>query len=140
MAAYNARTLNADKTITNTLRFQEHINTISNRLHKLIFVFKTLRHLPGEKLRISIYFALAQSLIKYCISSWGGCSKYTILELESTQTAILKVSSSLTFRYPTALLCTYKETKVLTVRQLFILQTILKQHGLLTYNLLLTHG
>lgn len=124
--------------LDNTLSFKEHINSLSTRLRKLIYVFRTLRLVTDEKLRKVIYFALAQSLLTYCITSWGGASKHTILELERTQRAILKVSSFRPFLYPTSLL--YKEAKVLTVRQLFILQTVLKQHGLVQFNPKLSLG
>lgn len=119
-------------TIDSTLKFQEHINTLSNRLRKLIYVFKTLRNVTDDKIKKMVYYALAQSLITYCITSWGGAPKSTLLKLERAQRVILKVSLSLPYRYPTALL--YQKAKVLTVRQLFIQQTILKQHRLLIYN------
>lgn len=118
--------------IDKNLRFHEHINTLSCRLRKLIYIFKTLRKVADVKLMKSVYLALAQSLITYCITSWGGAAKHTILELERTQRAILKVSLLLPYRYPTDQL--YIKSNVLTVRQLFILQSVLKQHALITFN------
>ncbi|CAK1590642.1 unnamed protein product [Parnassius mnemosyne] len=118
--------------IDSTLRFHEHINTLNSRLRKLIYVFKTMRDVADEKLKKSVYFALAQSLLTYGITSWGGAPKTKMLQLVRTQRAILKVSFSLPYRYPTELL--YKELKILTVRQLFIRSTLLKQHALLKYN------
>lgn len=118
--------------VDSTLRFQEHIHTLKNRLRKLIYVFKTLRNVTDDKIKKMVYYALAQSLITYCITSWGGAPKSTLLELERAQRAILKVSLFLPYRFPTVLL--YQKAKVLTVRQLFIQQIILKQHRLLAYN------
>jgi hypothetical protein len=70
--------------------------------------------------------------IQYCITSWGGALKTNILPLERAQRAILKVANSLPFLNPTQLL--YDACKVLTVRQLFILHTVLKQHAIILYN------
>ncbi|CAB3251301.1 unnamed protein product [Arctia plantaginis] len=95
------------------LRFHEHISTLSGRMRKLIYVFKNLRQVADDKLRRSVYFALAQSLLTYCITTWGGAPRSTLLELERAQRAVLKVSLTLPFRYPTSLL--YKKAKVLTV-------------------------
>lgn len=117
--------------IDSNLRFQEHIHTLSSRLRKLIYIFKTLRHVADVNLLKTVYFALVQSLLTYCITSWGGASKTIMIELERAQRAVLKVSYFKSYRYPSSQL--YKESKVLTVRQLFILNTLLKQHSLLTY-------
>lgn len=125
-------------TIDKNLRFQDHITTLSNRLRKLIYVFKTLRLVVDKNIMKAVYYALAQSIICYCITSWGGAPKTTLIEIERTQRAILKVSSFRPYRYPTEQL--YKENKVLTVRQLFILHTLLKQHTRLVYNPTLSRG
>ena len=125
-------------TIDKNLRFQDHITTLSNRLRKLIYVFRTLRPVVEKNILKSVYYALAQSIICYCITSWGGAPKTTLIEIERAQRAILKVLSFLPYRYPTEQL--YKENKVLTVRQLFVLHTLLKQHTRLVYNPKLSKG
>lgn len=115
------------------LNFQQHINMVSGRVRKLIYVFKTLRHIISDFHTLkSIYFSLCQSIILYCISSWGGANKTNMIKLERAQRAILKVMSFLPFRFPTTDL--YTKTKVLTVRKLFVLYTFLKQHRELSYN------
>lgn len=113
--------------IDNRLTFQPHIELLTARIRKLIFIFKNLRHVANPKIIKIVYFALCQSLLSYCISSWGGAHKTHILKLERAQRAVLKVSQSLPYLYPTTSL--YKQSKVLTVRQLFILHIILKQHS-----------
>lgn len=54
-----------------------------------------------------------------------------MLKVERAQRAILKVSAFLPILYPTNDL--YKLWNVLTVRQIFILQTILKKHVEISY-------
>lgn len=68
----------------------------------------------------------------YCVTSWGGANKTTLINLERAQRAVLKVSTFRPFRYPTSELLA--DCDVLSVRQLFILQTILKQHSLTPYD------
>lgn len=118
--------------IDETLSFNQHIEVMSNRLRKLIYVFKKLRYIADTNSVKQIYLALCQSIITYCITSWGGACKTFILAAERAQRAILKVSTFRPFLYPTNLL--YKSCKVLTVRQLFILYTVLKQHRALSYS------
>lgn len=62
-----------------------------------------------------VYKALAECIISYCISSWGGASKGNILLLERAQRMLLKVAMGLPFRYPTDKL--YKKCEVLSVRK-----------------------
>ncbi|KAJ8704269.1 hypothetical protein PYW08_012993 [Mythimna loreyi] len=118
--------------IDETLSFRQHIENIVKRVRKLIYVFKKLRAIADSKLVTQIYLALGQSVIQYCITSWGGAHKTNLLPLERAQRAILKVANFLPFLYPTDQL--YKRCNVLTVRQLFITHLILKQHTMLSYN------
>ena len=118
--------------IDDTLNFRHHIETLVKRVRKLIYVFKKIRSFADSKLIIQVYLALCQSIIQYCISSWGGASKTILLPLERAQRAILKVAYFHPFFFPTDQL--YKSCNVLTVRQIFILHIILKQHTMLSYN------
>lgn len=118
--------------IDQNLNFKNHILKLRNRVRSLIYVFKNLRHVMGSDLLIQLYKILCQSLLNYCITSWGGALKTYLKTLEIAQRAVLKVIFFRKFWHPTELL--YKEAKVLTVRQLFILSTILKQHSQLTYD------
>lgn len=118
--------------IDEKLSFKLHIEALSNRVRKLMFVFKKLRSIADSKLINLVYSALCQSLLTYCITSWGGAAKTHLLKLERAQRAILKVSTFRSFLYPTSLL--YKTCNVLTVRQLFIMSTVLKQHQALPYS------
>lgn len=79
-----------------------------------------------------IYFSLCQSVLSFGITTWGGAPKTHILKLERAQRAVLKVMTFKHFRYSTIQL--YQDCKVMTVRQLFVLNTILRRHGSLKYN------
>lgn len=73
-----------------------------------------------------VYLALCQSILGYCIPAWGAAAKTFMITLERAQRAILKVMHSKRFRFPTTEL--YSLSNVLTVRQLFIIRTILRKH------------
>jgi hypothetical protein len=124
-------------TLDETLSYKPHIFNLVHRVRKLIYVFKKLRSIADSKLINQIYLALCQSIIQYCITSWGGTQKTNLLPLERAQRAILKVANSLPFLYPTHLL--YRHCNVLTVRQLFVMHSILKQHTLVPYNIDITN-
>ena len=114
------------------LSFHQHIHSLTSRLRKLIFIFKNLRSVADNNILKMVYFATTQSILSYCVASWGGAPKTVLLKLERAQRAIIKVSLSLPYTYPTKDL--YQRFQVLTVRQLFIRDIILKQHLLLPYS------
>lgn len=118
--------------IDKNLNFNAHIELLAKRIRKLIYIFKNLRHVADAKVIKSVYFALCQSVLTYCITAWGGSHKTSMIKVERAQRAILKTAYSLPFLYPTDKL--YEKCKVLTVRQLFILHTVLRKHSSQTYN------
>lgn len=117
--------------IDETLSFSSHIEALSNRIRKLIYVFKTLRTIADPKLVLNVYLSLCQTIINYCISSWGGACKTFMLAVERAQRAVLKVATFRPYLFPTNQL--YNSCKVLTVRQLFILSIVLRQHKSLSF-------
>lgn len=117
--------------VDQTLSFKPHIDALVPKLRKLIYIFKTLKNIADHQVKRMVYYALCQPLLEYCISTWGGTAKTTLLDVERAQRAILKVSAGLPFLHPTVDL--YRKWNVLTVRQTFILQIILKKHSTLDY-------
>lgn len=114
------------------LNFKTHINLLSTRTRKLVYIFKNLRHIADQKILKVTYYALCQSILTYCITIWGGAHKTTLKKLEVAQRTILKVSTFRPYLFSTSKL--YEECKVLSVRQLFIASTVLRKHSLLTYD------
>lgn len=118
-------------TIDSSLNFRKHIELLCARVRKLIYVFKNLRNIADYKLIKQVYLALCQSILTYCITSYGGAGKSTLLYLERAQRAVLKVATFRPFRFPSQQL--YKACDVLTVRQLFIHSLVLHQHTALPF-------
>lgn len=115
------------------LKWVNHVDAVKNRLRKLIFVFKRLRSVANESIIKVVYYALCQAIVSYGIVCWGVACKSLLIKAERAQRAILKVAYKKPVRYPTSKL--YRETKVLTVRQLFILATTLRFHKIAPVNL-----
>lgn len=118
--------------IDSAISWKHHITYMVSRVRKLIYVFKNLRDIVDFQYLKTVYYALAQSVISYCITSWGGTGISNMLLLERAQRAVLKVLSKKHFRFPTTEL--YVLCQVLTVRQLYILHTVLKKHTQLPFD------
>lgn len=118
--------------IDQRLSWHKQIELVAGRVRKLIWVFKTLRHIAPKKLLIRIYTALAQSIITYCIPVWGGASKIKFLEVERAQRSLLKIMFFKPYRFPTNELYTIGE--VLTVRKLYIAQIIVRKQKTLIFD------
>jgi hypothetical protein len=112
--------------IDKNLNWEQHITELSKRIRKLFFIFRNLRDSTDVNLITKIYLALGQSLITYCIPVWGGAAATHLLRLERAQRAVIKVMLKKPRLHPTVNL--YKEANLLTVRQLFILQSVLRYH------------
>lgn len=118
--------------IDQTLSFKPHIDALVPRLRKLIYVFRSFRHVADRQVIKMVYYALCQSLVEYCVTIWGGAAKSHLIEAERAQRAILKVAAGLPFRHPTDDL--YNSWDLLSIRKTFVLQTILRQQSLLYYD------
>lgn len=112
--------------VDQNLNWHKHVDLLTNRVRKLMPVFKKLRHIEDMALIKMVYYSLCQSIVDYCIAVWGGTHKNNIIKLERAQRAVLKVATSKPRLHPTTLL--YKECGVLTVRQLFVLKSVLHAH------------
>lgn len=111
--------------VDDRLTWDSHIRRLSGRVRKLMHVFKRIRGIMSFNLLLTVYYALCQSILYYGISAWGGTCKTHLIRLERSQRMVLKVMMNKNFQYSTEKL--YKETRVLTVRQLYIsniLQTL----------------
>lgn len=118
--------------LDHTLSWNVHLQTVVPRIRKLIYVFKTLRAAASPEILKMVYFALAQSLLSYCITVWGGTFGTHMLKVERAQRCVLKVMLNRPYRYPTAEL--FSACSVLTVRQLFVMQIILRKHSQMYYD------
>lgn len=113
--------------IDEKLDWRMHTDAVCGRLRKLVYLFRELRYSADQKTASMVYCSLGESIITYCIPVWGGTFKTVMLQVERAQRAVLKVMSFRKRDYPTVQL--YSDTQVLTVRQLYILRTVLRRHS-----------
>lgn len=118
--------------LDSALSWKPHIDTLVSRIRKLLFVFRNLRTSLDFNSLKTVYYALAQSILSYCITSWGGAVKSLLLRVERAQRAVLKVLINKPSFFPTTNL--YSLCQVPTVRQLFILNSVLRKHSQLYYD------
>lgn len=109
------------------LRWDKQIDAVATRTLRLIQIFKSLRASADLKTLKMVYLALCQSVIGYCIVTWGGAAKTKFLRVERAQRAVLKVMMKKPYRYPTTEL--FSDCQVLTVRQLYVLKSTLRKHA-----------
>lgn len=114
------------------LSWQPHIELVSSRLRKLMWIFRALRYVASKPLLNQIYIALAQSISIYCITVWGGAAKTKMIDVERAQRALLKVAYFKKRRFPTTSLYALADT--LSIRRLFLLHTILRKHTQVEYH------
>ena len=105
-------------TIDCHLKWKDHVARIVHGLKRLIHKFYILREILNEKLLISVYKALVESVIRYGILVWGGMYKASLQCLNVLQNYILKIIFKKPKLFHTALL--YSEN-ILNVRCLYIL-------------------
>lgn len=108
------------------LNFSAQIKTLATRIRKVIGVMKKLRDVCSINILKTVYLAICQSLLNYCIGIWGCAAKTHLIALERAQRAVLKVMLKKPFRFPTNSL--YLEARVLRVRQLYIVKGCLSSH------------
>uniref|UniRef100_A0A8D8UPB3 Reverse transcriptase domain-containing protein n=1 Tax=Cacopsylla melanoneura TaxID=428564 RepID=A0A8D8UPB3_9HEMI len=54
------------------LKWSPHIQTLQTKLRHLMHIFSNLRRVCSKNILRMVYHALVQSLLQYCICSWGG--------------------------------------------------------------------
>lgn len=73
------------------LKWTAHTRNVIQKLRHLMYVFSNLRRVCGKKIIRMVYHALAQSLLQYCICSWGAGYDNTLNPLRRTQNILLRI-------------------------------------------------
>lgn len=113
-------------TLDERLTFLNHIEATAARIRKMIYMFKQLRNVASTKILHSVYTALCEPILTYCLEVWGAAAKSHLNCLEKAQKAVLKVMYNKPFRYPTSQL--FSETRVLSIRKLYIMRAVTSTH------------
>lgn len=100
------------------LKWQPHIDYISDKIRKLIYKFYLLREFINSKTLLTIYKAFVESIVRYGILVWGGLYNNSLYKLNIIQKYILKIIYRRNRLYPSHLLF---NNDILDVRSLYLL-------------------
>ena len=89
-----------------------------------MYKFYCVRDVLSRKNLLMMYTSLIESVLRYCITTWGGAFSTTIQNLQTTQNTLLKIIFRKDRLFSTQLL--YQETKLLNIRQIYTYQCILR--------------
>lgn len=98
------------------LKWKLHIEHIVKRLSGMMYKFYELRNILAYNNLKIVYYALAESFIRYCILIWGGLYQDPLKQLNVIQNSILKILFKKERRYSTQSL--YTELKITNIKQL----------------------
>lgn len=111
--------------IDSKLKWDIHINYVSNKIRKLIYRFKCLKDFLDFKQIKILYHSLVESHLVYGIMGWGGVLDSHLRELDSLQKRLLKILLNKKVTYPSNSL--FKEANIMDIRSLFFCQCVLHQ-------------
>lgn len=103
--------------IDKNLKWTYHILGLTKKIRILIHKFYLIRNMFNQKLLISIYQSLVESLIRYGITIWGGIYDNALEPIQIIQNYILKIIYHKDKLYSTKLL--FSET-ILNVRAMYL--------------------
>nr|CAI5833862.1 unnamed protein product [Callosobruchus analis] len=112
--------------IDQRIRWIDHINYVNKRVRVLISKFYSLRDICSRKVLIMMYNALVVSVLKYCITIWGGAFTTTLQNLQRAQNTLIKIIFNKHKLFSTDLL--YKETKFLRIKFIYVYQCLTKMY------------
>jgi hypothetical protein len=75
----------------NILKWKQHINHIKGKISIFVGILCKIRHLFNMNTLRTIYMALVQSHLTYCVEVWGATYSSTLLSLFITQKKIIRV-------------------------------------------------
>lgn len=108
------------------LKWKEHIQYLTLRVRKLFHRFYILRDIMNKKIIELLYTALAESILQYGITIWGGAYDNHLKILQICQNKILKIMFHLNFRFPTNEI--YQLNNILNIRNLYVVSCLKAIH------------
>lgn len=115
--------------IDSHLKWDVHIQNTHRTLRGVLFKIGLLVGILDIQHLMLVYKALFEAILRYGIVAWGGALETHIRPLRTVQNRILKMIMNKHRLYPTSKL--YDEARVLNIRQLFALESLViqRKHG-----------
>lgn len=108
----------------------EHVRT---KLMSLMASLKNITRCIPRQIRFTIYNCLVKPHLLYLIEVWGSGPKTKLAELQIAQNKIIKILFH--YNYLTSTAKIYEETKIMTVKQLYVYCTCILVRKILTSSL-----
>jgi len=118
--------------IDSGLKWDVHADSVCKSLKYLLHKFYILRNVLSRELMITFYKAVIESRLRYCNIVWGGLYNEHQKIVYNTQKHIIKTMLKLKRDHPTDRL--FQENKLLSVRGLYILDTLIFTHKRHTFD------
>ena len=124
------------------LIWKTHIEHICSKIAKGSWALTRLKKYVSKQTLIKIYYFMIYSHLRYCITTCGSASKTTLMPLVKLQKRIVQIIGGCDYRDLTELI--FQEMKLLTLSDIFFLESAKSMHGILykenntTSNLFLT--
>lgn len=109
------------------MRWTEHISYVKKKIRQLMHKFYILRDILSRKNLMILYNSLVESILNYCITTWGGTYNKHLYNLQTAQNTILKIILRKNKLFSTETL--YDEIKLFNIRQLYTYRTLLWMHS-----------
>ena len=81
------------------LTFNQHINFLCSTISRCIFAINRVTHILPHKALKSLYFALIQSRLQYCIAAWGNSNH--VQQLLLIQKRAIRIINNKNYRHHT---------------------------------------
>lgn len=104
------------------LKWDAHVEMITNKLRKLIYKFYQLRQILNPPEIKLVYQSLVESILNYGIPIWGNAYETTLLPLQIVQKQIIKIMYNRPRLFSTDLL--FKETKLFNLKSMYVYAAI----------------
>lgn len=109
--------------IDKNLKWTEQISNINTKIRKLIYKFYHLRNIMPNYVLKTLYYALAESIIRYGITIWGGTYPTNLETLKISQKYLIKVILNKNKQYPSEQL--FEEFQVFDISLLYVKSVLL---------------
>lgn len=112
--------------IDDSLLWTDHIDSLCKKLSAGLYVIRRMKQISDLATAKTAYYALYESHLRYGIAVWGGTTRGNMQRVLIHQKRAIRILASLRLRES----CRqpFKELKILTVVNLYILETITHVH------------
>ena len=103
--------------LDNKINWKGQIKLIQTKVSRGCYIISKLKHYVGIDTLKMIYFSTIYPHLSYCVTSWGGTAKSTLLPLVRLQKRALRIMTNSPFNSPSAPI--FSKLKILPLDQIY---------------------